>query len=192
MTVENGQQNRGFAQVATRGGESFAPEKTWDSSKPLCDSYGRLIIVIDGVMSTTPSAGESMDTTTWLGTSLNAGIARTGPEGFHNVIPVASSDVVSAVTKIFGYNNAATPGYVQLWFSNDTTPGSGSKELALVQPVAAFGSFNVDAFIPFHVFGGTLWLYMVLVLSSDPLQLVPAAVDSLWATWNYISKSPYP
>jgi hypothetical protein len=132
-----------------------------------------------------------MDTTTWLGTSLNAGYRSTESGGFHNVIPIAGSEDVDAVTKVFGFNNSTTPGYIQLWYSNDLNPGSGSKELILVQPIAALGNFSIEAHLPFHVFGGALWLYMVLVLSSDPLLLVPMTGDSLWANWNYISKNPY-
>lgn len=189
MTTK-GSQNSNFAQVGVPGGDTSDPTKTTLSRAPIADQFGRLILRVDGIVNL---AGASVaDTTTWLGTSFTAGPGRLEAGGFHNVITIASSAEVSAVTKIFGYNNAPTPGYVQLWFSNDLTPGSGSKELTLVMPVAALGSFNIDAFIPFHVFGGSVWLYMALVFSSDPLDLVPIVDDSLWATWNYISKNPYP
>jgi hypothetical protein len=193
MTSFKGNQNTNFAQVATPGGETGEPVPKVFSKAPICDQFGRLILRVDGIVNTAASGDSSVaDTTTWLGTSLNAGPGRNATDGFHNIITLASSDTVSAVTKIFGYNNASSPGYAQLWFSNDLTAGSGSKELALVQPVASVGSFVIDAFIPFHIFGGSLWLYLVLVFSAEPLNLAPLPFDSLWATWNYISKNPYP
>jgi hypothetical protein len=188
-----GSQNNQFAQIGTPGGDAGEPQRTTLSRAPITDQFGRLILRVDGIVNTATAGGGTLaDTTTWLGTSFSAGPGRNEVGGFHNIITIASSADVSAVTKIFGYNNAPTPGYAQLWFSNDLTPGSGSKELTLVLPVAALGSFTLDAFIPFHVFGGSLWLYMALVFSSEPLELAPIPVDSLWATWNYISKNPYP
>jgi hypothetical protein len=188
--MNKGQPNTNFALIGTPGGMLGNPTPSSNARAPICDQFGRLIIVIDGVIST---AGETMDTTTWLGSSLVGG-ARTSPQspGFHNVITIASSDDVHSVSKIFGYNNGATPGYLQLWFSNDLDPSTGDKELILVQPVTAYGVFNLDAFIPFHVFGGSLWQYMTLALSSDPLTFTPMATESLWANWNYTSKVPYP
>jgi hypothetical protein len=59
-------------------------------------------------------------------------------------------------------------------------------------PVATRGSFVIEAVLPFHIFGGSIWQYLVLVFSESPLELAPLPIDSLWATWNYVSKNPYP
>lgn len=107
--MQKGTQNANLARVGVPGGPTDPPTLTAGAQAPLLDQFGRLIIVIDGVMSL---AGADMDTTTWLGSSLNAGFLRDGSEGFHNIIPIANSDDVHAVTKIFGYNNGSVPGYL--------------------------------------------------------------------------------
>jgi hypothetical protein len=56
-----GSQNNNFAQVATPGGESGEPQPTTQSTAPLCDEFGRLIVVIDGLVSTTGGGGGGGD-----------------------------------------------------------------------------------------------------------------------------------
>jgi hypothetical protein len=52
-----GSQNINFAQVATPGGETGEPVPQVFSKAPLCDEFGRLLVVIDGVVSITGGGG---------------------------------------------------------------------------------------------------------------------------------------
>lgn len=92
MTAK-GSQNNNFAQIAIPGGESGDPTITVEATAPLCDEFGRLIVVIDGLVATSGSGGGGG------GSGLATELDTTDlPVNVSSAAPPAPSDVLTAAS----------------------------------------------------------------------------------------------